>query len=485
MARLIDLPRELLEIIYHHLGSIDDVHHLARTCKISYGAIRNDKAYLEIMRSIIRHSPVHRFDIQLCRMLELHNDLVQYFQSGGMPLLPTTIDARGWHNTNMSTYELQLGRAITDRSHLYDSYFLGDALSDNRVYDILARWQGLRIIRDTWLLRELKEEDYLSVSFSGHPKEFAKTFENIQNCSDNAPRGIDVRLSSTTENYLNLDADQEGRFYTAIITIWLMNEVRWILTHFVYPSPSFDVPLKLLQECKNQLKSQAVNPLLDQLETLSMYQFMYQHLLPLHLPALADQNSSKLPFTYSSDLSKEPEHSARFLQLCLLAGQTYLQPPDLIELMVRRELQGKHPYPSAHLSRSTETYIHPSRTPHFFPDYDLGCSNSTSQYTSSLFRECITKINIIQRASISNSLRAPLTGLVLAQPLRMLFHIPDTVEGWLEERCLGEFKFESRADRQAIDNVWEREWKKVRWSIWWWAGSEEKAKMKMERWRCS
>ncbi|KAF2120609.1 hypothetical protein BDV96DRAFT_565167 [Lophiotrema nucula] len=86
---LTGLPTELLEQIFHSLESIDDVHHLARSCQATYHAIRQHSVYVEVMRSVISQSIVHRFDLQLCYLLDLHREVVKHFEKSGN-LLPQT-----------------------------------------------------------------------------------------------------------------------------------------------------------------------------------------------------------------------------------------------------------------------------------------------------------------------------------------------------------------------------------------------------------
>lgn len=43
----------------------------------------------------------------------------------------------------------------------------------------------------------------------------------------------------------------------------------------------------------------------------------------------------------------------------------------------------------------------------------------------------------------------------------------------------------TRREGQAgnVKDVFEKQWGTVRWMVWWWAASEEKARTKMARWR--
>jgi hypothetical protein len=57
MPVLTDLPGELLEMIFRHLGSIDDVHHFGRTCRKLSAVIERQIIYTKIMRSVISQAP--------------------------------------------------------------------------------------------------------------------------------------------------------------------------------------------------------------------------------------------------------------------------------------------------------------------------------------------------------------------------------------------------------------------------------------------
>ncbi|KAF2189719.1 hypothetical protein K469DRAFT_561973 [Zopfia rhizophila CBS 207.26] len=444
MAKLTNLPTELLEQIYHSLGSIDDVLHLGRACKATHNVLDNDKTWLEIMRSVIYRSPAHRFDVQLCKILELHRDLVQHFKSGGAAL-PVS----------------RLQKCILDQSYLNDNVPIEAAISDEDVYDILARWQGLRVLQDIFLTRELEAEDYLSVVPEGDADDFIQDFTDLLNGDADTPKQPPFRASSATKEYRTLNADQTARFHAAITSLWVLSEIRWVLALFQTPS-NFLLPLLILRKCKEHIERQTHIPLLDELDRLSIHKFLYHHLLPLHSRALTDQTSSELPLTFPSDLQESHNHGARLLQTFLLAGQTYLQPPDIIELAVRNKLMLRRPYPMMHPPPSTHQYWHPFNPSHItYPQNHplVPAAGAPIPFRNAL----LANINIVMR------------GLV---PLR------DLQDEWLRERVLGQFYVRARRDRKDIEGSFKRPWKKeVRWGIWWWANSEEKARAKMERWR--
>jgi hypothetical protein len=148
MAILTALPTELLEQVFHYLDTIEDVHHFARACKASYHVTRRDSTYVQIMRSVIHRSPAHRHDIQLSRLLKMHSDIVER----GRPIQATNVGSNSAQQTHADDWEDRLLCAIVNESSIYE-------IDDEGVLDILTRWQGLRVLQDMWLERQLIVDD--------------------------------------------------------------------------------------------------------------------------------------------------------------------------------------------------------------------------------------------------------------------------------------------------------------------------------------
>jgi hypothetical protein len=66
-----------------------------------------------------------------------------------------------------------------------------------------------------------------------------------------------------------------------------------------------------------------------------------------------------------------------------------------------------------------------------------------------------------------------------------LFKVPDHARRYLADRVLVAFEKDELRERgkREMRGVWGKKWSIVGWAVWWWAGSEEKARMKMERLR--
>jgi hypothetical protein len=65
-----------------------------------------------------------------------------------------------------------------------------------------------------------------------------------------------------------------------------------------------------------------------------------------------------------------------------------------------------------------------------------------------------------------------------------LFTDIDSLSKWLQDKAMRGFDLNTRREGQGRDvkDVFEKQWGTVRWMVWWWAASEEKARAKMARW---
>jgi hypothetical protein len=299
VKNLTSLPLELLVLIYHHLDTIDDVHSLGRTHSKTFHVIERQTVYTEIMRSIIGRSWVHRYDLQLCNILELHGEVVQHFRDDGKPL-PATPD-QGGQGYN------QWEESLANTTGVVDCAFGPCALCipDTTVYEILARYQGLRMIEDLWLKRQIEEPDLLATdtTMDVDDDEFLRQYKYLLGRSQDFEQGelaARTKRDRATQSYNKLNSDQRGRLYSAITFVWILNELRWVLTNFQYPLRSYRY-LQILSKCRADLIDLSHNPVLDQLDQHAVFSFMYHHLLPLHSPVLQEQDSSRLPFTFTTE----------------------------------------------------------------------------------------------------------------------------------------------------------------------------------------
>jgi hypothetical protein len=193
--------------------------------------------------------------------------------------------------------------------------------------------------------------------------------------------------------------------------------------------------------------------------------------------------------------------SLRQLRFFLLAGQAYLQPPDLIELAVRHGLSRSAPYPPAELSATALQWVRPNNISSFPADI------ATADWKIRLAYLVNFHVHVIRRSSIpeaqgptNQTLRPPAQGpfnQMLAPPaqgpfnrrlgqiLRASTSVKDLTSCYLSGATIaaieaGEvYKKGRRRARDAFAHEWQR---RGFWSVWWWANSEDKARAIIARW---
>ncbi|KAF2631999.1 hypothetical protein BU25DRAFT_406521 [Macroventuria anomochaeta] len=471
---LTSLPPEVLELVYHHLDSIDDVHSFGRAHSKTYHIIKRQTVYTEIMRSIIGRSWAHRYDLQLCNIIQLHRDVVRHFQQHGQPF-PVSSEHSG---QGYNEWESRLASTTIVPECAYGP--CAACIPDVLVYDILARYQGMRMLEDIWLSRQLEETDLLAADATQDEKELVRRYACVLGRVQDFEQGdLEARSMKVpaTHGYTKLNSDQRGRFHSAVTFVWILNELRWVLTNFVYPSRSHR-HIQILDRCRADFTGLCHNPLLDQLDQHAVFAFMYHHLLPLHSPVLQDQNSSKLPLTFNTEWLTDGAQSSKFFQLFLLAGQTYFQPPDLIDLVVRHKISQSAPYPEMTLPTTTEQWVRPSKA--FTFPADVVFDDYTNRFTQ-LFN---THISLINRSSFIQSQanninhafrRSPPTSSSITDLAGRYFI--DSAVAAIEK---GEsYKEGNRPARDMFSGEWQN---LGMWSVWWWANSEDKARAIIARW---
>jgi hypothetical protein len=299
IKNLTSLPPELLESIYHHLDTIDDVHSLSRSHSKTFHTIERRTVYTEIMRSMIGRSWVHRYDLQLCSIIDLHRKIVQHFRNDGIPFPATSDESHRRYNQ----WEEPLASTTVVAACPFGP--CSTCIPDATVHDILARYQGLRVLEDLWLKRQIEEPDLLAADaiMDVDDDEFLCRYKCLLGRSQDCEQGdlpSRSKWDRATLSYTELSPDQRGRLYSAIIFVWILNELRWVLMNFQFPLRSYRY-IEILDKCRADLTELSQNPVLDQLDQYAVFSFVYHHLLPLHSPVLQEQNSSELPFTFTTD----------------------------------------------------------------------------------------------------------------------------------------------------------------------------------------
>ncbi|KAF2855983.1 hypothetical protein T440DRAFT_513082 [Plenodomus tracheiphilus IPT5] len=288
------------------------------------------------MRTVIQQGIPYRFDFQLCKILRLHQKVVEHFEHN-KDQLPTTLMQSSGATSILNKWEQALILA-TSTDGIDDL----EILADEMIYDIIARCQGLRILEDKWLSRQLISSDFLSTGTTSNPSDFIRAHQVLlQRAEEFRDEDGISRHRQTPESqiYVDLNADQRGRFHAAI-----------------YPA-TFHIQVEVLVCCRTRLGMEVHNFVLDDLDRLAVFRFLYHHSLPLSGVFLADRDSSKLPLTFLTKFNDDAVYATRLLQTFLLAGQTYMQPPDVIDLTIRSETSRRAPYPQMTLPPSSERWM--------------------------------------------------------------------------------------------------------------------------------
>ncbi|KAL1631740.1 hypothetical protein SLS56_004414 [Neofusicoccum ribis] len=123
MARLLTCANETLIDIFKSLDTIDSAIQLAISCRRLYWIF--DTFRLEILKHIILHSKTHMYDIVLCHL----NDAFHAFSSAQLENRRQVIEI-GAHPSHIR----------------YEECLKAKDLSSGQVWDILARWHGLKLV---------------------------------------------------------------------------------------------------------------------------------------------------------------------------------------------------------------------------------------------------------------------------------------------------------------------------------------------------
>jgi hypothetical protein len=96
-----------------------------------------------------------------------------------------------------------------------------DYLQDLIVYDILARYQSLRVLEDLWLERQLSGNDYFAIDESPSAEALTLTYgyQVVINCNELYREGgisSQRKVTPETVKYTTLNTDQRARFYFVV-----------------------------------------------------------------------------------------------------------------------------------------------------------------------------------------------------------------------------------------------------------------------------
>ncbi|KAF2495931.1 hypothetical protein BU16DRAFT_526465 [Lophium mytilinum] len=481
MASLGGLPNELLVEVFSRLGDVGDVINLSQSFRAAQDVLDTRGFYLSIMRSVIKLSHTHRFDVQLCRLLELQKDLPNSL-SAAEPCIYIIRDLTfGPISTFRDANELRLHDSILEPV---------DWISDNQIDDIVARYKGLHTLQSLYLLTP-PTAPFLDPNLQDN--ELLRGLDAVQSRDLSEISDADLLLNASQRlGYTRvLDFAQRGRFHAAVTHYWILHIVRWTQCHFGYLYPRTGSNLRY--DIMTFLDLQSTSPLLDAFDLLEIYIFLYKHLLPRHARTLADLWDEGTTMTYLSHTPGHyPDDSPRLFSTALpelnipsttspltvnptlsrtgygsgavkpldtvdsfktfyLGACAALSPADIIDLTIRDDLMRHPPYPICTPPLSSLCSLVPS--PNCIMD---------------------RQHRWLRLASFTND-RSIYRGTTYDDPHFVM--LQEKIVLLAAESLKG---YKGKLDKLRMWNNWRKD---VKGCVWWWAASEEKAKMKVQRWK--
>lgn len=197
-------------------------------------------------------------------------------------------------------------------------------LTTERIYTIICRWYGLRVLQDLYLdpsvAKQYSESIFPSLEEIGD-------MDTIQLSDNSVSISHLQKLSVGDRAKETFDAQATGRFHRALTSYWLAMESHWLLCRSDHET--WEELWKLSDSVEDIWYGEG---LLERLEALEAYDFVYGFLLrgifpsiETTLPWLSGRRDS---IYFNNDTFTSCDWSF-FIQSCKL----FLAPPDIIELL--------------------------------------------------------------------------------------------------------------------------------------------------------
>ncbi|KAJ5814962.1 hypothetical protein N7474_006739 [Penicillium riverlandense] len=213
MAPIQNLPVEILVYVYECLDDVDDVLHLARSCKYLNSVFNPLNTRLKIFSTIIQHAPQHAYDFELCDRVRLYGGFSEIFYSK-YPIREDPEGRKLFFSNNMD-----LGK-------------LSRELPAESVWNVVCRWHAMRLLFnlycDSSVQRSYSTSVYPNVAHTGLPGLGALAREET----------LQVPSRAYSLDFCALDAEQKKRsyhrFYKALTAHWVAVEALWLTGVQVY-----------------------------------------------------------------------------------------------------------------------------------------------------------------------------------------------------------------------------------------------------------
>ena len=257
------------------------------------------------MTLIQTHSPMYENDVVLCRLMEHSETLMKLYES----------------NANLSTYSpgAEVWACLTEKPK---------PPTNEDVYSIVCRCQGLRVLQDLYLDDAVANE-YRDFGFGqtcvekGNSETLAKTTVRISQ--------LPVQTSGCGGR--NFDSKQHQRFYKALVEYWCVLESHWL---YMRSSGDTHEGLQKLERKIGLLSTGWNGPrdLRRTVEMLEVFRFVYGFLLWVVFP---NHETAKPFFGHLDDYEGcttafDWHEWSWYVQCCRYS----LRPPDVVELLAAR-----------------------------------------------------------------------------------------------------------------------------------------------------
>jgi hypothetical protein len=250
-------------------------------------------------------SSIHAYDIKLCYF----QDAVQDFSSKHLRSshVPTPLELR-------------------PSSACFEKCFHAESVSDQQIWDIVARWQGLRPLQHLYLNPAIRSEytGSLCVTGSDNPPE-----TGVLNILGLARDGKETRHTnneiSTTRAFSSAET---VRFYRALTGYWLANESRKLAEQCRYTLQSTQNKIYCMVDSMWEQRTD-LQESLDILEVFDfIYMFLCQHIDGVDVGSFTDWVDNDWNIDW-----RAPESPYNMRSYFIKKFWSALDPPDVIELL--------------------------------------------------------------------------------------------------------------------------------------------------------
>ncbi len=201
-------------------------------------------------------------------------------------------------------------------------------LTEERIYAILCRWQGLRVLQDLYL-DPMIHTKYLNSIF---PYVEHDRSTDITLLMESAARILHLQTSSVkNQPGISFSAQQTRRFYKALNSYWLAMEWVWLWSRSIHDT--WQENWKMKDMIDNIWRGYHCRSLLESFELIEVHDFVYGFLLRIIFPDF----EAMLPWigeNLTIFLADEPDRSIGY-DYFVACSRLFLRPPDIIELLIK------------------------------------------------------------------------------------------------------------------------------------------------------